>query len=120
MAESYKEILLKHLPTLTNELVPNEALFDHLMARDVMAGYEREKINKKDSTDQRAQELVMFIMRRGSKAFLSFLYALENSNQRHLAELLAEDAAPLFFEGEEQSCFKLYAILISSSNRDSE
>ena len=100
---TYKEILTKHYLQLTEELDPNEDLFAHLMANDVMAGHKREEINNMATKNERAKELVEFMKRKGSKAFLSFLHALENSHQHHLAELLAKDAAPLYFEGEKHN-----------------
>ena len=100
---TYDEILTKHILQLTKELNPNEALFEHLMARDVMQACDREKINKRPTRGDRALELVEYMMTRGQEALPTFLYALENSSQGHLAKLLAKDAAPLYFEGEKHN-----------------
>ena len=89
-----------HQQELIKKLDPNEDLYAHLYENDVISADDRELNVKKGTSEMRAQHLVDLIKRRGPRAFLIFIEALEISQYRNLAEILAEDSKHLFFEGE--------------------
>ena len=87
MADVFLLRLKKNYETILRDLEPRQVL-NYLYQEDVIDEDLRDEIRAKNTRKRQAEILLDCIRRRGPEAVQYFIQGLQNSSQKHLAEIL--------------------------------
>ncbi|KAG7237590.1 hypothetical protein INR49_032036 [Caranx melampygus] len=90
MSERDRQTLRKRSAVLCKQLVVDEMLIQSLQADDILTESMAETIMAEQTSQKRSWRLLLFLPKRGPKAFNSFCAALQETKQQHLCDLLTQ------------------------------
>ncbi|XP_078108820.1 caspase-2 isoform X2 [Sander vitreus] len=90
MLERDRRALRRRSSILIKQLVVDELLIQSLQADDILTESMAESIMAEQTSQKRSWRLLLFLPKRGPRAFSSFCSALRETEQQHLYELLTQ------------------------------
>ncbi|XP_028280258.1 caspase-2 isoform X2 [Parambassis ranga] len=90
MLERDRQTLRRRSVTLCKELVVDELFIQALQADDILTEGMAESIMVEQTSQKRSWRLLQLLPKRGPRAFSSFCSALQETQQQHLCDLLAQ------------------------------
>ncbi|XP_048586963.1 uncharacterized protein LOC5503897 isoform X2 [Nematostella vectensis] len=115
MKEEHRKILRKHRVELARDLEVHKVLYN---LTSLLSESDEEEIKSFKTRQERAEELLTMLTKRGEHAFEVFVKALNMSNQRHLANILLNevpDDVTLDASGDDQTSSEKYRQVLRTS-----
>uniref|UniRef100_A0A3P8R0M2 Caspase-2 n=1 Tax=Astatotilapia calliptera TaxID=8154 RepID=A0A3P8R0M2_ASTCA len=88
MMERDRQALRRNSAILCRQLVVDELLIQSLQAEDILTESMAESIMAEQTSQKRSWRLLLLLPKRGPRAFSSFCSALQDTEQKHLYDLL--------------------------------
>ena len=84
---SHYEVLRKKFSVLRNTIYPNR-IIDYVYAKSVLDRADYEDITRMDTTMDKVEMLLLYLMRKSTDCYIIFLEALKNNSHQDVADVL--------------------------------